>query len=33
MTKEQDLILQIEKAIANLKEIRANLIEEAQVNE
>jgi hypothetical protein len=33
MTKEQDLILQIEEAIANLKEIRANLIKEAQVND
>jgi len=33
MTKEQELILQIEEAIANLKEIRANLIKEAQVND
>lgn len=33
MTKEQDLILQIEEAIANLKEIRANLIMEAQIND
>lgn len=33
MTQEEALILQIEKAIANLKEIRARMIEQGETND
>jgi hypothetical protein len=33
MTQEADLIVQIEEAIANLKEIRAHIIKQGETND